>query len=203
MGTDFGVMKIINILKKILWRIIYNDCLRISKKLHNDGVTIEAPFLMFDTDKLVFTPPIYIGPNSRLYLRANLIIGSGTIIGPGFSVHTANHRYEGNAIPYDDIYLGKDVTIGKNTWIGADCTILPGVTIGDGVVIAACSVVVKDVPDYAVVGGNPAKIIKFRDKERYEKNLKNNAIYLDLKKKGMTELDDTKRLILASKNYRV
>lgn len=52
------------------------------------------------------------------------------------------------------------VIIGKNVWIGDKATILPGITIGDGVVIAANSVVTKDVPDYCVIGGNPAKIIK-------------------------------------------
>ena len=185
-----------NILKKILWRITYNDCIKISKQLAEKDINIETPFLVFDKDKLIYSPPIYIGPNSRLYLRANLHIGSGTIIGPGLCVHTANHRYEGNMIPYDDVYIGKEVIIGCNVWIGADCTILPGCKIGDGVVIAACSVVVNDVPDYAVIGGNPAKVIKYRDKDRYEKNLKENAVYLELKKKGLTELNDEKRLVI-------
>ena len=52
------------------------------------------------------------------------------------------------------------VVIGNNVWIGDKATILPGVTIGDGAVIAANAVVTKDVPDYSVVGGNPAKILK-------------------------------------------
>lgn len=53
-----------------------------------------------------------------------------------------------------------DVTIGNNVWIGDKATILPAVTIGDGAVIAANSVVTKDVPAYSVVAGNPAKVIK-------------------------------------------
>ena len=53
-----------------------------------------------------------------------------------------------------------NVIIGNNVWIGDKATILPGVTIGDGAVIAANSVVTKNVPAYSVVGGNPAKIIK-------------------------------------------
>lgn len=53
-----------------------------------------------------------------------------------------------------------DVAIGDNVWIGDKATILPGVTIGDGAVIAANSVVTKDVPAYSVVAGNPAKVIK-------------------------------------------
>mgnify|MGYP000293804664 FL=1 len=56
---------------------------------------------------------------------------------------------------------GKPVVIGNNAWIGGSSVILPGVTIGNNVVVAAGSVVVKDVPDNVVVAGNPAKIIKY------------------------------------------
>lgn len=55
-----------------------------------------------------------------------------------------------------------NVTIGSDVWIGYDSLILSGVSIGHGAVIAARAVVTKDVPPYAIVGGNPAKIIKFR-----------------------------------------
>ena len=58
------------------------------------------------------------------------------------------------------LYTKGPVIIGNNVWIGDKATILGGVTIGDGAVIAANSVVTKDVPAYSVVGGNPAKIIK-------------------------------------------
>ena len=50
--------------------------------------------------------------------------------------------------------------IGKNAWIGAGATILPGVTVGENAVVAAAAVVTKDVPANAIVGGNPAKLIK-------------------------------------------
>ena len=53
-----------------------------------------------------------------------------------------------------------DVAIGDNVWIGDKATILPGVTIGDGAVIAANSVVTKDVPAYSVAAGNPARVLK-------------------------------------------
>ncbi len=54
----------------------------------------------------------------------------------------------------------KPVRICKNAWIGAGATILPGVTVGENAVVAAAAVVTKDVPANAIVGGNPAKLIK-------------------------------------------
>ena len=64
------------------------------------------------------------------------------------------------------------VTIGNDVWTGMDIHIRPGVTIGDGAIIGACSVITKDVPPYAIVGGNPFKIIRYRyTQEQIEKLL--------------------------------
>lgn len=57
------------------------------------------------------------------------------------------------------------VVIGSDVWIGHDATILSGVTIGDGAVVAACSVVAKNVPSYGIVAGNPARLVKYRFNE--------------------------------------
>ena len=60
----------------------------------------------------------------------------------------------------------KPVRIRRNVWVGANVTILPGVTIGENAVIGAGSVVTKDVPDNAVVAGNPARLIRYLDAEQ-------------------------------------
>ena len=60
------------------------------------------------------------------------------------------------------------IKIGNDVWIGCNSIILKGVTIGDGAIVAAGSVVTKDVPDYAVVGGAPAKVIRFLDPDEQE-----------------------------------
>lgn len=65
----------------------------------------------------------------------------------------------------------KAIKIGNDVWIGANCFILDGVTIGNGSVIAAGSIVTADVPDYAIVGGVPAKLIKYRFEEDTIKKL--------------------------------
>ena len=82
---------------------------------------------------------------------------------------TQNHNYDnGTAIPYDDTYIKKKVVIGDNVWFGNRVIVVGDVNIGEGSIIAAGSVVCKDVPYCAVVGGNPAKVIKYRDIAHYE-----------------------------------
>ncbi|MDB4866139.1 MAG: chloramphenicol acetyltransferase [Cohnella sp.] len=67
------------------------------------------------------------------------------------------------AMPYHDRpYTKGDVVIGHDVWIALNALIVSGVTIGNGAVVAAGSVVTKDVPPYAIVGGNPAKLIRYR-----------------------------------------
>lgn len=82
---------------------------------------------------------------------------------------TQNHNYEGEEIPYDSTYVLKEISIGDCVWFGHRVIVVGNITIGEGAIIAAGSVVCKDVPPLAIVGGNPAKIIKYRDKEHYYK----------------------------------
>jgi len=74
-----------------------------------------------------------------------------------------------NHDPYErNVITCRPVHICKGAWIGAGSTILPGVTIGKHAIVGAASVVTKPVPDYAVAVGNPAKVIKYLDKDKFE-----------------------------------
>lgn len=66
----------------------------------------------------------------------------------------------------------KRIAIGNDVWIGANASVLPGIVIGDGAVIGAGSVVTKNIPPYAIVAGNPAKIIKYRFNEKVIEKMK-------------------------------
>lgn len=99
--------------------------------------------------------------------RGSVDIGDYFHSGVDCMIITSNHNYEGDKIPYDSENINKTVKIGDCVWLGNRVLIVGDVTIGEGAIIAAGSVVVKDVPPCAIVGGNPAKIIKYRDKEHY------------------------------------
>jgi maltose O-acetyltransferase len=181
------VKKIIKRVKSRIFKVqIKKRTQRYIKELFLSNVTLCAPYEISKRENLAVEQDIYIGPESWMALIGKLSIGRGTIIGPRIKVHTANHNYESNMLPYNDEYIVKDVVIGQNVWIGADVSIMPGVKIEDGAVVAACSVVTKDVPRLAIVGGNPARIIKYRDAENYNKNVSAGRIYLEKKRKGET-----------------
>lgn len=74
-----------------------------------------------------------------------------------------NHNYESSEIPYDSTYIDKKIMIEDNVWFGNRVLVVGNVSIGEGAIVAAGAVVTKDVPKYAIVGGNPAHIIKYRD----------------------------------------
>lgn len=100
--------------------------------------------------------------------NGKISIGNYFHSGTGCQIITSFHNYEGVEIPYDNTFLDKDVSIGDCVWFGNNVIVLGGVKIGQGAIIQAGSVVCKDIPDYAVAGGHPATVFKYRDKEHYE-----------------------------------
>ena len=113
------------------------------------------------------------------FLGDKLIIGKFCQIASGIKIimNGANHRMNSvTTYPFnimgggweqftpalEDLPLKGDTVVGNDVWIGQNVTVMPGVNIGDGAIIAANSVVTKDIPAYCVAGGNPCKIIKKR-----------------------------------------
>ncbi len=108
---------------------------------------------------------VIIGDYTRVGLHNTIIgpvtIGSHVNLAQGITVTALNHNFENCEQRIDEQGVStKAVVISDDVWIGANAVVLPGVTIGRHVVVAAGAVVTKDVPDYCVVGGVPAKIIK-------------------------------------------
>lgn len=116
-----------------------------------------------------FSSKVTLGDNSGIGIRASISgethIGNNVMMGPDCIIYTRNHEFSRTDIPMNQqsFQEEKPVTISDDVWIGGRVTILPGVNIGTGAIIGAGSVVTKDVPDYAIVAGNPAIVKKYRN----------------------------------------
>lgn len=100
--------------------------------------------------------------------RGRVEIGDNFHSATGCRLLTDIHNYEGQKIPYDSSIISKDILIEDNVWLGESVMVLGGVTIGEGAIIQAGSVVVNDIPKYAIAGGHPARVFSQRDKVHYE-----------------------------------
>lgn len=98
---------------------------------------------------------------------ASVSIGCGTRIAEQVSIRDFDHEFEDLTLPIREQGFRKaSIIIGQDVWIGRGVYIGKGVTIGDGAVIGANAVVIRDVPANAVVGGVPAKVLRFRGERR-------------------------------------
>ena len=115
-----------------------------------------------------FSSSVELADDSGIGIRAQIsgkvIIGKNVMMGPDVCIYARNHAFARTDIPMNaqGFDIEKPVVIEDDVWIGAKAIILPGVHIGTGAIIGAGAVVTKNVPNYAVVGGNPAHIIKMR-----------------------------------------
>lgn len=125
-------------------------------------------------DDIFIKPPFYCDYGFNIHVGKNffanfacvmldaapITIGDNCLIGPETGFYTVNHPMDSETRVANYVY-GEPITVGNNVWFGGHCVILSGVTIGNNVVVGAGSVVTKDIPDHAVVAGNPAKIIRY------------------------------------------
>ena len=137
-----------------------------------ENVCVGKNYDFAGNENFIIDDDVSIGNGATFYsVAAKIIIKSHVIFGPNVTIVTGNHYY-GYVGKYiskvrsedkpKDLGLDLDVVIEGDNWIGANSIILKGVTIHKGAIIAAGAVVTKDVPEYAIVAGAPAKVIKYR-----------------------------------------
>ena len=123
-----------------------------------EGAIVQPPLKGVCFDMVHIGKGVIIMPDCLMMSRGGITIEDGAMIAANVQLISNNHDLHDR-----QILICKPVHIGKNAWIGAGATILPGVTVGENAVVAAAAVVTKDVPANAIVGGNPAKLIKMID----------------------------------------
>jgi len=124
----------------------------------DEGFLLIPPFYTAGGQETSVGRNVFINQNCTFYDLGGLDIGDDVMIGPNVSIITTGHPIEPSQ--RRSITIGKPIVIERNVWIAAGATIIGGVTVGANSVIAAGSVVTKDVPSNTVVGGNPARIIR-------------------------------------------
>ena len=141
----------------------YNEILRLlfGERL-GSGSSIMAPINIVCPDKLTIGDRVFINPGFLAMSRGGITIEDDVQIAANTQLLSNNHD------PYDrQILTCKAIHIKKGAWIGAGATIMAGVTVGRYAIVGAASVVTHDVGDYEVVVGNPARVIKTLEPERF------------------------------------
>lgn len=119
-------------------------------------IYIKFPWLVEIGSKVSINRGVEIYPSYRTGHK--VIVGDDVRIGPHARFHAAGHDVDSPHFTE----TGADILVGPHSWIGTGAVILSGVHVGEGAVIAAGSVVTRSVPDYAVVAGTPARVIRYR-----------------------------------------
>lgn len=137
-------------------------CSHLFKKT-GKNITIKHGAYFGDGRNIVMGDYSQLGINCKV--ENDLVMGDYVLMGPEVVIYSSMHAYDDLNIPI--MMQGakeiKPVTIGNDVWVGLRAVIMPGVKIGNHVIIGSGAVVTHDVTDYAVVGGVPAKVIRYRD----------------------------------------
>lgn len=165
-------------------RIFYLKNIKYSKYNIGSNLHIGRGVVLWAKNNLSIGDNFYIGRYSQI--ECDAFIGNNVIFGNNVAlVGKFDHHFEQVGVPtrlasqirdkdYSWKGLNSQVIIGDDVWVGYGSIIMSGVTIGRGAIVAAGSVVTKNVEPYAIVGGNPAKFIKFRfdeDKQQQHESI--------------------------------
>ncbi len=153
-------LKITNFLPPFLRNLL----LKVFFKKIGKNVFIDYDVYFRFPNKISISDEVTIGRGTKFFpsfhdKKSKIIIGNNVRIGPDVSFLCGGHDYSYLHLPD----IGGSIILNNNVWIGARSVILPGVSIGNGAVIAAGSIVSKDVGEFEIVGGVPAKFIKKRE----------------------------------------
>ena len=163
-AASFEVMKLTNQLN--------NSCdlgeiqelfAQITGKPVNRTFAMFPPFYTDFGKNITVEDGVFINSGCHFQDQGGISIGEGSLTGHNVVLATLNHEMDPE---HRKDLLPAPIQIGRNVWVGSNATICPGVTIGDGAVVAAGAVVTKNVPANAVVGGVPAKLIRYITREQ-------------------------------------
>lgn len=134
------------------------------------GPELDKRFEIRFPEKLEVGYKTVISGDCFINARGGVKIGRYCHIAKGLTIYSHNHNWKSQTyIPYDDMDIEKPVSIGDCVWIGCNVTIAPGSKIGNGVIISSGAVVFGEIPSCAIIRGNPAVVIGYRDVEVFDR----------------------------------
>jgi acetyltransferase-like isoleucine patch superfamily enzyme len=143
----------------------YSHVSQVRKLTRGTDVTF-APNVSFrNAERITIGSGTRIGEYSTIWAgnsTGRITFGEKALLAPRVTLTASNYGIAKGVAPMDQPKQEDDIVIGAGTWLGTDVVVLAGVTIGDGAIIAAGAVVTKDVPENAIAGGVPAKVIAYR-----------------------------------------
>src|ERR1700722_6387504 len=146
-------------------RLTFNDAEEIralfsqlTGKKVDESFLLIPPFYTAGGDEIRVGRNVFVNQNCTFYDLGGLDIADDVMIGPNVSLLTAGHPLEPSQRRAATI--GKPIAIERNVWIAAGAIVVGGVTVGENSVVAAGSVVTRDIPPNTLAGGNPAKVIR-------------------------------------------
>jgi acetyltransferase-like isoleucine patch superfamily enzyme len=145
-------------------RLTFNDAdevralfSELTGKKVDESFTLIPPFYTAHGDEIRVGRNVFVNQNCTFYDLGGLDIEDDVLIGPNVSIITSGHPLQPSL--RRAVTIGKPIVIEKNVWIAGGAIVIGGVTVGENSVVAAGSVVTKDVPPNTLVGGNPARVI--------------------------------------------
>jgi len=137
---------------RLFWLKIFGAKLH-GKPFVHQRARIQIPW------NLVMHHKACIGDRANIYSLGEIVIGANAVVAQEAYICTGTHAFDTKSMNL----ITKTIHIGDNVFVGSRAFVMPGVTLGDNAIVAAMSVVTKDVESWAVVGGNPARFIKKRE----------------------------------------
>lgn len=150
-------------------KIFNGECIEIGKNVNINDYAVFAPLKSYNdktyNPKIIIGNNVHIGTQNRFGCMDEIKIEDNVLFAAFVHVTDHSHGYEdiNISVKKQDIISKGPILIKSNSWLGYGCQIMSGVTIGRNSVVAAGAIVTKDVPDYTIVAGNPAKVIKKYD----------------------------------------
>ena len=142
--------------------VIIHPTSSVNKRVEfQSGIKIGQFSTILGDPKVTIGKDTYI--NGYCHFLGEINIGDNVLIGPHCIIWSRDHNFKKGELIKNQGHTTAPITLEDDVWLGARVTVLKGVTIHKGAVVGAGSVVTKDIPEYAIAVGNPAKVIKYRE----------------------------------------